>query len=235
MGSLKDLFLNNTISNLSEGNIMQTGYSSDQKLNISHSLESIKNRWKIKWGTQVVRWRENQQGSNMVAELNFARRAVISSGIAHAGHGAKRQEVKAWLKNEGLWGFCTDWEKQFLVSEKPKPSDSNEASWRIERLWVFSWAKGDFDHLDHGKPCGPGLSISFPRPGDRCQPFIDKCRLRSDQEIQKERCQLAYMNEILEKEGELPPEYDEGIVLERLHAFNWLTTHVDVWPDGLWK
>jgi len=199
------------------------------------SIDKLKNRCKLAFGTRLVKWRQPYFEGRMVDTITFSRRAVITSGVTHAAHGARSIDVVSWLKEENLWAYCSDWEKKFLCNPKSKPSELNEASWQIERLWIFAWAKGDIDTINHQKRCGVGLSLYFPRPGDRTQSFIQDTTLRNENDIFKEHCLLSYLTEVINKHGSAPNNYEEGVVVERWHALNWLMSFDDKWPDSLWK
>jgi hypothetical protein len=199
------------------------------------SLKSITDRWRQRLGS-VIQGRPQQSFEVAMIDMSsFGIRATVTSAISHAAHGAQRSEVRKWLAQEDLFKYCTPWEINFLNCANPRPSEVNEASWRIERLWMFSWAKGDFDELDHKKRCGAGLSINFPRPGDRCAPFIESIKLRSESELLKEYGQLSYLQELIEVKGEIPEGHDNGVIVERYHALSWLLGISKKWPDSLWS
>ena len=118
----------------------------------SNSLTKIKDRW-LSFG-QREQVKDVSPSTIFDVEV-ICRRVMITSGIVRCGHGAPVKQIRKWLEKEGLWNDCTEWEKDFLLSKSHRPSQIHEASWKIERLWVFAWALGKISHLDHKENLWP--------------------------------------------------------------------------------
>ena len=77
--------------------------------------------------------------------------------------------------------------------------------------------------------------MMFPKPGEDTINFIKTSTIRPLKELLKQRHQLSFLIEIMKNEKAPPEGYNEGVLMERFYALNWLTG-IDVhWADDLWK
>lgn len=151
-----------------------------------------------------------------------AERCLILRGIIAVTHGRDRTEVWSWLRRESLLAALSTEERDFLSGPEPSEHDMVQLSWRAEALAPLLWAIGLLEELPppvEPTDFRPALAL-FPRIGDSTAAFLSSAQQRDESDI------IAQLNQ-----KTIPNELNPDIVIERVHALNWLTGRAEDWDD----
>jgi hypothetical protein len=188
---------------------------------------------------------EAESEARIRSAKEVARRCGVLYALADVGHDADRSAILKWLKAEGLWKSASKKEKEFFLNPEPSIESRSEATWQVEKIYVFLWALGHIDVME--LPCQlcngslihsilPPLSPITP-DSPRCwAEFIRHAKLRSVSEI-LDAMDLIYridwaVVEFCVCNNQPPPAgFDQTVVYERHYALNWLTYYADDWDD----
>jgi hypothetical protein len=117
-------------------------------------------------------------------------------------------------------------EKQYLETKSPDQKTTIQFAWRYEALFLLQWTLGLFEELPF-----PSAICDVPKVGKMAidcnkAEFIQAAKLRSVGEILDAldlhlRLHWAARQARLDKR-EPPAKLDEGVIMERHHALNWL-------------
>jgi hypothetical protein len=169
---------------------------------------------------------------------DVAKRAIVLYFVISVAHEADRESALSWLKDEGLWDAVSPKEKDFLETDNPPREEIISATWRIESLWTLLWALGKIERSNLPRElCDTELvqSIMSWTEEDSSATFVNGAELRSRSEMLDEtdliyRIHWAVVDARLNN-GEVPGEFESGVVYERHYALNWLTCYSDNWDD----
>lgn len=168
----------------------------------------------------------------------IAERIIV---LAYLGYVAEvpedRQKVVRFLKDNDLWNAITANECRLFEKEELTDQEHINISWKTEASWVLLWSIGKIDKLvlPSQQVIVQKLLSKLPEflsdPGD----FIRAATVRSTSEILDMldliyRMHWATRNAYLTGQP-MPANLDEGIVMERHYALNWITCYADDWDD----
>ena len=157
-----------------------------------------------------------------------ARRCLVLYALIAAGHGAARDKLVHWLREEGLWESVSPREAAFLQSESPERAQTIAATWRAEALFPLIWALGGFQKLP--PPTGQcDLSVimaALPPLLASTAQFISQAVLRESGEIMEANEDVYQANWAVRdakiNNKPIPNGSDPEVIEERHHALNWL-------------
>ncbi|SME98305.1 protein of unknown function [Pseudobacteriovorax antillogorgiicola] len=118
-------------------------------------------------------------------------------------------------------------EKEFLHSSKPNHQEVIDALWKYEGINVFLWVLGLTDSLSlPNKVCSVPELVSMLLDS---QDQVMNGTMRSPADILDaidfNRCLHWHVVEARSKQRPIPDELDEGVIMERSYAFNWLINY----------
>lgn len=126
-----------------------------------------------------------------------------------------------YLKNNNLWGSLSPMEQSYL--SKPSYGDKvhNDASWRLEALYLLVWAVGLVRELPFPPTETDINDFVDVLPKLKSEPivFINSLTLRPIAEIM-DTADLIYRTHWASKRSD---KLDQGVLREWHHAINWLT------------
>ncbi|MCA9195750.1 MAG: DUF4272 domain-containing protein [Planctomycetales bacterium] len=163
-------------------------------------------------------------------------RAMALCVVAAKGQGIEQGTIDALINDFALGSSFTPDEKEFINNPRPTQHDLVQFSWRYECYWVMLWALGYIDEL--GRPdtaCDANLAVSILLDNGR-DGFLRNARLRPQSEILDAadliyRYHWAVVDARINKRAS-PASLDDGVVMERHHALNWLMGYMDQeWDD----
>lgn len=163
-----------------------------------------------------------------------ARRAVVLTGIiASVGFGLERSEVVRALEGNGLWADVSPLERTLLTKDEPSRQEVVNASWMTECMQVLMWGLGRVE-LDHFQHCDDDLArhSDDPRKVGEIR-VLAAPELRPFDEIYQQ-CDMLYCLHWAARNQRLGgPDvpYEEGIVMERHRAINWLAGVESEWDE----
>lgn len=173
---------------------------------------------------------DEEASEKVRAPRAVAARALVLFSVVAAALGAPRDQVVAWLREQGLWNELSPSEEEFLTAAALERQVQINFGWQSERLLVLLWALKKIEEL-------PGPSVQCdtaefqrilpPFAGTSVTEFLQSSSLRDDEEL------IAKSEELLDlhwqaRDARLfgrpaPAGVDIEIVQERHHAINWIT------------
>ena len=114
-----------------------------------------------------------------------AERLLLAAAVSAVAADVDREEVLAWLQQEGLWAKASPMERAFLSAAQPSEKSKVHFSWQMESVYVLGWA---LNLLPAMTPPTTQASIGdilerVPGPGDRVGDFVASSKLRAAAEI----------------------------------------------------
>lgn len=125
-------------------------------------------------------------------------------------------------------------EDAFLRDASPPLSANTQFSWRYESLFLLQWALGLSESLPFPNAICDVPAVARTAIETNAEDFPQKAHLRPASEI-LDALDLHYRLHWLVRQAEvekkaIPAELNEGVILERHHALNWLVR----FEDGDW-
>lgn len=174
-----------------------------------------------------VRFRSTEETANRAIAL------ILAAFMGETGDYAIVQELlQEWEAEPHL----TPAEREFIHSRAPSQQDRVQFSWRYEGVFVLNWALGFVEDL--GRPdslVDVAAMATMMRELGPMQ-FRARARLRDGAQI-LDLLDLTYryhwaVVDARINGSEAPGGLDEGVVMERHYALNWLTRYADQeWDD----
>lgn len=151
--------------------------------------------------------------------------------------GADADDVRADMEEHDLVGHLATNELVFYEHRAAiapaDPEDLEQATidvtWRTEALWALLWALGFVDELDPAAEAGGSEAYAELAPGLDPAQTVEGVELRPAGEL----AAMRDRHRALRDAGR--PDVEAGIVLERLHALEWLLRDAawdDIEPDA---
>jgi hypothetical protein len=180
-----------------------------------------------------------------------ARRALVLSAVTFRAEGGDRDEAMAMMERHDLLAEASPEEMELLRAQTPDSESARKLLWRLEALWMLTWALGDVE-LDWPEQfCNVPRLVEITRAHEDDPDFIGNAKLRSKAEI-LDAVQLTMLihwavrdawvhqrivpeNLDWERPAEMVPVPQNkagGVVAERHHALNWLIRYGGAdWDD----
>lgn len=166
-----------------------------------------------------------------------AKRAIVLYCIAGLGHGADRDVVTDWLKEEDLWQSVTPAERETYFMADLSDRSKIQATWKIEAVWTLLWALGKIERIEFPTTiCDTELIQSLmPRLDGTTDRFIEEADLRDTHTI-LDATDLIYRIHWAVRDAQLnglqvPAQLDPDVVQERHYTLNWLIFYAEHWDD----
>lgn len=170
----------------------------------------------------------------------IGKRAVALAAVAVRAE-SRLTGVTLELENElianimeiyGGENFFSPEEKWYMNNPVPSEHDSIQFIWRYEAMWVMLWALGYVEKLEYpDKICDISHAANIISMSRSLNELTAAGRKKSKEEILDEADLIYRYNwaciDARIKGKESPGGMDEGIVMERHKALNWLITHMD--------
>ncbi len=158
-------------------------------------------------------------------------RALALFFIALRSEGVDLADLKPLDTNFGMSSKLSAWEANYMSNPTPSQSDTTNANWRYESLWILLWSLGYVENLATPKAyCDvPFMAKTIIELGEKA--FRQNARLRSKAEILDKadlhyRYHWAVVNNRIK--GIVAPEsIDASVVFEHRYALNWLCDTCD--------
>jgi Domain of unknown function (DUF4272) len=164
----------------------------------------------------------------------IANRAICVCITAVKGEGLEQETVMEIVENLKISDLFTSKERVFIDDNNPNPRDRAKFSWRYECLTVLLWALGYKD--------------TIPPAHEVCDVPTDVNIIQSQETQLAENSQLRSISEILDMADlyyrlhwaaielrlkNVSNSYiDEGLIVERHYALNWLIRYMNQeWDD----
>lgn len=133
--------------------------------------------------------------------------------------------------------FFSPQEKSYMENNNPSEHDSIQFIWRYESMWIMLWALGYVEKLEYpNKICDVIHAANIINMSLDLNEFISRGNKKSKEEILDEadliyRYNWACVDAKINRR-EIPGGMDDGIVVERHKALNWLINYMeDEWDD----
>jgi len=174
---------------------------------------------------------------NPRTSIEVGTQLVIQYSLAGLSFGADPIELKNWLKSEGIWEKIEICDRALFERADFDGQIGNELSWKGESLFVLAWSCNIVHKISPPtKECS--LNSVFPKipPEKECGKFLEGIRVRPLEDIICELdvyyCIHAAMRhpEIWANPADIK-KLNQGVVLERRHALEWLTGGKLSWFD----
>jgi hypothetical protein len=145
-----------------------------------------------------------------------------------------RQEVVAFLKDEGLFEKATPAEKDLFLKDEFSDDEATNIAWRGESIWMLLWAiqKVDtlslpVDEVDLG-----ALFALLPPFLQSTNDFVNASAARSKSEI-LDQADLIFRLfwSVQQAESPNPAGLNPGVTFERYYAINWVMGVRGEWDD----
>ncbi|MEJ8545992.1 DUF4272 domain-containing protein [Brevibacillus borstelensis] len=165
--------------------------------------------------------------------------AIYSGGIAENGNVEEEREfIEGLIEQYGAERFFTEKERAFLYNDQPERIDAIQLVWMYECYWVLLWALGYVEKLDFpGEICDVQTAIDCLRLAENYDGFYQHASVRGKTEI-LDQADLIYRYDwacVDARINNRPVEggLNDGVVLERHRALNWLVRYMDADWDGV--
>lgn len=164
-----------------------------------------------------------------VAERAMALTVVAASAMSSGEFTGAM--VHEWLNEFGIGHALTPRESAFLADQNPKERDLIDCSWRIESAWTLAWALnwadqlGPFEEADREPWFYDNV---FMADGEK---LLREANLRPEPEIHAELDLTIRLHWAIRHRGSDIPNIHTSVVMERHHAFNWLTDLETPWEE----
>jgi hypothetical protein len=164
----------------------------------------------------------------------IADRAMALLAVALKGEGLEKQYLDDLVSD--LTPHFSPKEQAFLNDELPSQHVRVQFSWRYEAAWALLWSLTYVESLEWpDKICDVPAAVMTIRRRDRTV-FVSGAILRPMSEI-LDQADLVYRQHWATRDAQIngqpmPAGLDNGIVMERHYAFNWLIGYMgDDWDD----
>lgn len=174
-----------------------------------------------------ARFRSGEETANRAIAL------LLAAVMGETGDYAIVQEL---MREWGAASHLTPAENEFIESRTPSQHDRAQFSWRYECVFVLNWALGFVE--DVGRPDRQvdvaSMATMMRELGPR--EYRARARLRDGAQI-LDLLDLTYRYHWAVVDARIngqqtPGGLDEGVVMERHYALNWLTRYADQeWDD----
>lgn len=163
-------------------------------------------------------------------------RAMALCIVAAKGEGVDQDLIDQLVKSFDLASSFTPKERVFIENTNASQHDHIQFVWRYECYWVMLWALGFVDKLARPETiCDVSVAIPLLRDNGR-DGFLQKAKLRSQAEF-LDAADLIYryhwaIVDARINNREMPAGLEQGVVMERHYALNWLIGYQDQdWDD----
>ncbi len=133
--------------------------------------------------------------------------------------------------------FFSKEEKWYMDNPNPSEHDSIQFIWRYEAMWVMLWALGYVEKLEYpDKICDVSHAANIISMSRNLEELIKTGKKKSKEEIVDEADLIYRYNwacvDARIKGVQTPGGMDEGIVMERHKALNWIINYMnDDWDN----
>lgn len=181
---------------------------------------------------------EEEEEVKIRAPQEITKRIIILAYLGYIGEVPEsKQEVIRFLKEHKLWSAVTGGERKLFEKENLTEQERINISWKTEAIWVLLWSIGKVNKLDLPVQQVNIQGLLSLLPGFLSTPdeFIKTAAVRSVTEI-LDMLDLLYRihwatRDAYLKGQPIPANLDEGIVMERHYAVNWLTCYAGDWDE----
>ncbi len=190
-------------------------------------------------GVPINEWLPRVESEDEV-QLRDARdvaiRAIILYGLAAAGHGEDRSEIRASFEKSGIWEQVSPNERDVFLAKELTDRQRIDSTWRVEALWALLWGLGLVEDMPYPTElCDMQILHAVMAKSKDIESFLNDLRPRSKTEVLDEvdkiyRIHWAVVDARLN--GRNPPDdLHPSVVYERHYALNWLVWYADEWDD----
>ncbi len=194
---------------------------------------------------------DDDEETTLREPAEVARRLLVLSAVTYLADGGDRLKARKLVDCNGLWPHVSPEERTLLDAEATDDDLARKLLWRLEGMWVLTWALG---HLDLPWPAGfcdvPRLTTTV-MDCEKQADFISKAKLRPKEEV-LDAVQLTLLQHWAIRDAyihqrHIPVDLDwtggaemmpvvgcptTGVVAERHHALNWLVRFGNAdWDD----
>ncbi|MEH6937531.1 DUF4272 domain-containing protein [Bacillus sp. JJ664] len=203
---------------------------SDQKVSIDFNKIKDNSETKIiKSGGKVNRDLPilDYAGTRNINELIY--RVTIMAGMIYIAFEAPTKDIKDWIKKQGLYDYVSEWEKSILNKSEVYVTSTEklQLKWYVESLWTLVWILGINNDYNYKEPVGDNLIQMVPdiKKNENFNVLESSIRLKPENEIY-EMTDLYYRTHwyVVDSRlrGMLLNSFNEGLVLERRKALEWV-------------
>jgi hypothetical protein len=179
---------------------------------------------------------ETEAGSKRRTTEEVATRAMALCVVAVKGEGLEQEIIDKLVKEYRLETALSPKERAFIHNTHPTQRERAQFTWRYEGYSVLLWALGFTEKLDRPETmCDVQKIVSFLHDNGRDK-FVEKARLRPQSEI-LDATDLTYRyfwatEDARVKHAKEPAKLNGEVLMERLHALNWLIGYMgQQWDD----
>lgn len=158
------------------------------------------------------------------ADAVARRSMILGCVIATTAYGANLVHYRDYLDATGLLSAASTRERDLLTRDTHSAQEKINATWMAECVQALAWCIKLTDHIDPLRPCENELATLFPRPFNDPAPFVQSAKLRPFDEIYAQ-ADLHYRLHWAARNARLmgtQSSLDEGIVMERRKALDWV-------------
>jgi len=166
------------------------------------------------------------------------KRITIMAGMVYIAHQAPPSVIRKWIEEQGLYQYVTELEKGILEKNEGEVTSEEilKLKWYVESLWALAWVLGINKNFKVDEPVGEELIQMVPdlRKKQNFSTLKAKTLMLNEKEIY-EQADLYYrvhwhcVNTRLE--GLNSSKFDEGTIMERRKALDWVITPKEEWDE----
>jgi hypothetical protein len=165
-------------------------------------------------------------------------RVTIMAGMVYIAYKAPTKVIKEWIEQQDIYDYVSDWEKSILNKGEAKVTEDEKLQlrWYVESLWTLVWILGINNNFNLNESVGDNLIEMVPdiKKEEDISVLLKKIVLKTEEEIY-EMSDLYYrMHWCLvdaRLKGEKFKSFNEGIIMERRKALEWVISPTVDWDD----
>jgi Domain of unknown function (DUF4272) len=160
------------------------------------------------------------------------------AGVVYIAHQAPTSVIKGWINEQGLYQYVTDFEKGILEKNETNVTSKEilRLKWYVESLWALVWVLGINNNFQAGEPVGDDLIQLVPdvKKKQDYAALQSNSSMRNEKEIYKQvdlYYRLHWHCVDTRFKGLKHSKFDEGIIMERRQALDWVVTPEKEWDE----
>lgn len=165
-------------------------------------------------------------------------RVTIMAGMVYIAHQAPPLVIRNWIDNQGLYQYVTQFEKRILKKNEGEVTSEEilKLKWYVESLWALVWVLGINKNFLIDESVGDDLIQMVPdvRKKQNLSTLKNNTLMLNEKEIY-EQADLYYRVHWhcvdARLKGLNSSKFDEGTIMERRKALDWVITPVEEWDE----
>lgn len=166
------------------------------------------------------------------------KRVTIMAGMVYIAHEAPPFVIKKWIEEQNLYKYLTEFEQDILEKEEQQVTSNEKLKlkWYVESMWALVWVLRINNNFQIYESVGDDLILMVPdvKKNQYISMLRSKVTMRDKKEIY-EQVDLYYRLHWhcvdARIKGSKHSKFDEGTIMERRKALDWVVTPDVEWDD----